>query len=216
MPDYNYWIDRWNNNQIGFHQEQVHKSLVNFCDHFSGHKTVFVPLCGKSKDMIYLRSKGFQVVGVEFSKSAILDFMKENNLELTVTHLNHFTLYQGHGFKIYQGDLFDLKAVDLGEVTACYDRASMVAFNRSERLRYSKFLSVVAQDLKLILSPLLDYGKITESAPPYSVTAEELLEFYGKLFKLEELSTESCPLRAVLAERGATYEREITWLFNRL
>lgn len=215
MPDYNYWVDRWENKQIGFHQEQVNKSLVNFSEKFSGHKTIFVPLCGKSKDMIYLRSKGYQIVGVEFAKSAILDFMKENNLDLSVTHLNNFTLYHGHGFKIYQGDLFNLTSIDLAEVSAGYDRASMVAFNKSERLRYSEFLNDVALDLKLILSPLLDYGNVVESAPPYSVTAEEISLFYGAHFNLQVLSTENFPLRPVLAERKATYEREVTWLFTK-
>ena len=55
-----FWLERWNNNQIGFHQPQVNPYLI----YFYGEKgpspeqreklKVFVPLCGKSKDLLWL------------------------------------------------------------------------------------------------------------------------------------------------------------------
>ena len=49
-----FWLDRWNNDQIGFHQQHVNPYLA----HFYGDRglplekrqalRVFVPLCGKS------------------------------------------------------------------------------------------------------------------------------------------------------------------------
>lgn len=215
MPDYKFWNARWETSQIGFHQSAPHKSLMKYSNVFKGHQNIFVPLCGKSLDMIFLREQGHEVIGVEFSEIAVLDFIKENNLSMTKKVLSHFNLYQGEGLTIYQGDLFNLSSVELKGVSAIYDRASMVAFSFSERLRYSQFLIQQATDLEIILSPLLDYGDLAEGQPPFSVTEKELLALYGESFKLEELSREEVPARDTLKARGAAYEREVTWLFSK-
>lgn len=41
---------------------------------------VFVPLCGKSLDMIWLAQQGHEVIGVELSPVAVEDFFRENGL----------------------------------------------------------------------------------------------------------------------------------------
>ncbi|MGZ3787820.1 MAG: thiopurine S-methyltransferase [Bacteriovorax sp.] len=215
MPDYKFWNDRWMNNQIGFHQMRPHKSLVEFYHHLAPYKKIFVPLCGKSLDMIFLRDKGHEVVGVEFSELAVLSFFGENNLVFEKKQVPHFTLYESTGIKIYQGDFFHLESSDLSEVEAVYDRASMVAFNYEERVRYSKHLKGIALDLKVMLSPLLDYGKIEESGPPYSVTEAELRDLYGDEFDLVLLKAEEFSVRPTLIERGVLYEKEVSWLFKR-
>ena len=81
-----FWLERWNNNQIGFHQQQVNPYLV----YFYGEKgpsleqreklKVFVPLCGKSKDLLWLSQNGYKVFGVECSDRAVKDFFEENAL----------------------------------------------------------------------------------------------------------------------------------------
>lgn len=208
MPDYKFWNDRWVAGQIGFHLPKPHSGLVKFASVFLGHDNIFVPLCGKSQDMSFLRSLGHQITAVEFSELAIMDFMKENNLFLNKTVLNDFDLYHGEGYKIYQGDLFKLSSIELSGITACYDRASMVAFCREERLRYADFLNHQAPELELILAPVLDYGAGIETGPPYSVTSEELIEVYGDHFSLEELGRVTTTVRE-------TNAFEVTWLLKR-
>lgn len=215
MPDYHFWNERWLNNQIGFHLGAPHPSLVEFIKLLANHQKVLVPLCGKSPDMIFLRRSGLEVIGVEFSEMAILDFIKENNLSMKKTELGPLNLYQGDGFKIYQGDLFKLSTTHLEGVTCCYDRASMVAFDYQERIKYSQFLKNTARDLTVILSPLLDYGDVLDAGPPFSVTALELKEFYGDQFDLEILKSSQSPLRENFKLKGASYEKEVTWLFKR-
>lgn len=216
MPDYNFWNERWEKSEIGFNLAVPHRDLVRFIDKLKGHKKVFVPLCGKSIDMIYLREHGLSILGVEFSEIAVLQFLNENKLKFNKTHLNDFILYQGEGFSIYQGDIFKMRTADLKGVTACYDRASMVAFNKEERKKYAQFLCERALDLEMILSPLLDYGDIAEVGPPYSVTEIELNELYGKTFALEKLKSSDVEIRESLKSRGAPYEREVTWYFKKL
>lgn len=215
MPDYHFWNERWLTNQIGFHLNAPHPSLVEFIEVFSEHKKVFVPLCGKSSDMIFLRKNGLEVLGVEFSEIAIIDFIKENNLNMKKGEQGELSFYHGDGFKIYHGDLFKLAISDLEGVTCCYDRASMVAFAYKERVAYSHFLKNIGRDLKIILAPLLDYGEIPDSGPPFSVTATELNLLYGMDFELNILKIVEVPLRENFKLKGASYEKEVTWLFKR-
>ena len=215
MPDFKFWNERWLNNQIGFHMSHPHPSLVDFIDLFAGHSKVFVPLCGKSPDLIYLRKHGLEVIGVEFSEIAIKDFIKENKLNMKKNENAEMNFYEGDGFKIFQGDIFKLKALDLKGITSCYDRASMVAFNEEERIRYCELLINKGVDLKLMLAPLFDYGELKDAGPPYSVTPQELNILYSKDFDLLKLKTSELNLRESFKSLGASYEREVVWQFTR-
>lgn len=83
-----FWLERWEQNQIGFHEKEINSHLQNFWDKLkipTGSK-IFVPLCGKSSDMLWLLSKGFQVFGVELSPLAVKNFFAENSLEAQVSN----------------------------------------------------------------------------------------------------------------------------------
>lgn len=214
MPDFNFWNERWMNNQIGFHQQRPHSSLVKFIDVFKGHKKVLVPLCGKTLDMLFLRQNGYEVIGVEFSELAVFDFIKENNISMNKTSEGTFQVFRGEGITLYQGDFFNLTSEHLKGVTACYDRASMVAFDSDERIRYAEKLQSTALDLVKLLVVVFNYGNVP-GGPPYSVVNEEIEKLYGKSFDLKILAEESFPLREALKDRGAIFEKEFTWEFSK-
>jgi thiopurine S-methyltransferase len=215
MPDYDFWKERWVNNKIGFHQEKPHSSLIEFADVFKGHNKVLVPLCGKSLDMLFLRDLGLEVIGVEFSELAVSDFKHENNLSMTVEKEKHFSVHKTEGLTIYQGDFFHLSEKEWKGATACYDRASMVAFDRNERKKYAELL--IKSDVKMILSVIFNCGSVEmgEMGPPYSVMEDEVKALYGKDFQLKKLTEHDFPLREAIKERGATYEKEVTWYMSR-
>ena len=76
-----FWKNKWLKNEIGFHQDDFNKHLVKYIHKISSKdKSSFVPLCGKSKDLIYLSKYFSTVSGVEVVDKAINDFYKENNL----------------------------------------------------------------------------------------------------------------------------------------
>jgi len=57
--DPQFWRERWELNEIGFHQSQIHPLLSEFWPVVgTGLGQVFVPLCGKSRDMAWLRRQG--------------------------------------------------------------------------------------------------------------------------------------------------------------
>ena len=70
------WQDRW---QIGFHQSEPEPLLTEFFPKAAPGSKVFVPLCGKSLDMVWLAQQGYQVVGVEPSALACFElFCRES------------------------------------------------------------------------------------------------------------------------------------------
>ena len=67
-----FWHEKWQSNQIGFNQPKPNQLLLQYFDTLNlrpGNK-VFVPLCGKSIDMVWLASQGYEVLGVELSPIA--------------------------------------------------------------------------------------------------------------------------------------------------
>ena len=76
------WLEVWKKNTIPFHREEFHPSLES---HFNKLELkpgacVFVPLCGKSLDLIWLSKHNFKVIGVELSEIAVKSFLKKTKL----------------------------------------------------------------------------------------------------------------------------------------
>ena len=60
-----FWLERWEREEIGFHQNEVNPHLCEIWPelNLARSSSVFVPLCGKSEDMLWLREQGLQVLG---------------------------------------------------------------------------------------------------------------------------------------------------------
>ena len=69
-PDF--WHQRWQDNQIGFHQDKPTPLLLKHWPAIGmpAGATIFVPLAGKSLDMVWFASQGYRVLGVELSPLA--------------------------------------------------------------------------------------------------------------------------------------------------
>ena len=68
--DTDFWLQRWQENNIAFHRSEANPLLVT---HFKAlglakGSRVFVPLCGKTKDIAWLLSQGYSVEGAELSQ----------------------------------------------------------------------------------------------------------------------------------------------------
>jgi hypothetical protein len=51
--DPQFWHERWQHNEIGFHQDAINSHLMDFWPAlgFAPDSRIFVPLCGKSRDL---------------------------------------------------------------------------------------------------------------------------------------------------------------------
>ena len=108
--DQNFWLARWQNNQIGFHEGVPNALLVA---HFAtlgvpAGGRIFVPLCGKSQDMLWLRAQGFTVAGAEVSRLAVAQFFAELRLTPVVSRAGNVERFSADGITLFVGDIFDL------------------------------------------------------------------------------------------------------------
>ncbi len=53
---HDFWHEKWRSGKLGFHQEKVNSRLVRYWQllDLNDGDPVFVPLCGKSLDMLWL------------------------------------------------------------------------------------------------------------------------------------------------------------------
>ena len=183
------WINRWETNRIGWHAEQVNRHLIQYLDRFnlSARESIFVPLCGKTNDMLFLLENDIKIIGVEMSNIAIEQFFLENQLDFAASQIDKFILYEGSGIRLYCGDFFDLESKHLEGVGAVYDRASLIALNEELRQKYVKHLSdIIVFDTRILLLTLF-YPQYQKSGPPFAVSKEEVSQLFNGSFDIQEL-----------------------------
>ncbi len=194
-----FWHDKWKSNQIGFHEEVFHPLLCRYWDALGidTAATVFVPLCGKSKDMVWLRDRGHKVVGVELSEIAAQAFFDENNLPVECDQLGAFKRYRGGGYILLCGDVFDLTAAVLGRFAAVYDRAALIALPPGSRRSYIRHLQTLCRSGTLGLLITLSYPPDALSPPPFAVPVEEVEEIYANWCELTLLGMGAARVKGV-------------------
>lgn len=178
--DKDFWLERWEKAETGFHQDEINPYLQR---HWPGLKlapgsVVFVPLCGKSLDMMWLRKQPHAVLGVELSPIAVKDFFRENRLQPQELDSGKFGCCEADGIRLLCGDFFDLSRRELSNVSAVFDRASMVALPPAMRERYVKHLVSVLPAGTQILLITFDYPQHEMSGPPFAVTPTEVEALY--------------------------------------
>jgi thiopurine S-methyltransferase len=178
-PDF--WIERWQRGEIGFHQAAGNELLPAYWSKLgiAAGDTVFVPLCGKSVDMAWLAGQGHKVIGVELSALAVEEFFREQGVEAVVSQAGAFAVHTAGPISIWCGDIFELPASALSDVTAVYDRAALVALPPDLQPRYAeKIQRVVPRAAKtLLISLVYPDGQI--NGPPFSTPREKVAELFG-------------------------------------
>ena len=212
-----FWLERWEREEIGFHQNEVNPHLCEFWPelNLARGSMVFVPLCGKSRDMLWLREQGHQVVGVELSAIAVQAFFEENGH--TPQHISRgkFDRCEADGIRILCGDFFDLTGDDLANVTAVYDRASLIALPPEMRVSYARHLASILPRATRILLITVEYPQTEMQGPPFSVSSgevETLYREYAEVRLLAELDVLAQNLR--FQQRGLSRLQENIFLLT--
>lgn len=204
--DSQFWIDRWSRNETGFHQRDINAYLQQYWTDMRVPKgaTVFVPLCGKSLDMRWLREQGHEVIGVELARKAVQEFFEEWGVEPQIARSGPFERWRANGVELLCGDFFDLTSVDLHGVGAVFDRAALIALPADLREKYATRLRSIlpAQTPTLLIT--VDYPQQEMKGPPFAVgDAEVRTLFAGADIRLlrEDDVTDSA-VNARFRERG--------------
>ncbi|VAW66420.1 Thiopurine S-methyltransferase [hydrothermal vent metagenome] len=213
-----FWQQRWHENQTGFHLSDVNPCLLKYWPLFGGEgldenkpATVFVPLCGKSLDLIWLASQSYSVIGVECSEKAVDAFFSEQSLSVQKEKSENFNIYKSEQIKLFQGDFFQLSKHHLASVSAVYDRASLVALPEAMRRRYVKHLAAILPASVSILLVTLEYDQALMAGPPFSLSETEVEQLYGSDFEIELLCRED-----IIDEQARFKERGLRYMFERV
>ncbi len=189
-----FWLQKWQKNEIGFHQSEVNSLLAKYFDKLSlpNNGRVFLPLCGKSLDIAWLLSKGCRVTGVELSQIAIEQLFVALKVQPKVTKLDKLELYSAPHLDIFVGDFFELSHQILGAVDATYDRAALVALPEEMRKRYTTHLAEITETAPQLLLTF-EYDQSVMQGPPFSVGADEVQQHYRDIYQLSLLKQVSVP-----------------------
>ena len=189
--DTDFWLQRWEQGQTGFHQTRVMPLLQKHWPALgvAAGARVLVPLAGKSLDVAWLAQQGHSVLAVELSPLAVHQFFDEHGLQPQISTTAHGTLYRAGPIEFLCGDIFALDAATLGQCTACYDRAALIALTPDLRARYVRHVyGQLPADCRTLLLTL-DYPQAEMDGPPFSVPESEIRTLYGERWHIDRLES---------------------------
>lgn len=172
---------------------------------------VFLPLCGKTKDILWLLDWGVRVVGAELCESAVNELFDELGIKPKISRNDDFSLYQAKNIDIFVGDIFKLSAKSLGLVDLVYDRAALVALPESMRLKYTSLLLTITKCAPQLLITF-EYKQHLMDGPPFSINDVEVKQHYETDYQLQCLETNEI----VGGLKGKVKATESVWLLTNL
>jgi len=199
-----FWLERWQRNEIGFHQAAPNEALTSHWATLglAPGARVFVPLAGKSLDMIWLAAQGHHVVGIELAADAVRAFADENGPVDRV--------------ELRCGDLFELDPASLGRIEAVFDRGSLVALPPPLRQRYAAKLSELSPSGTRTLLVTMEYDQSKMNGPPHAVPEPEVQALFGNTHHIELLQRDDALADFPrFAQRGVTSLAEACYRLTR-
>ncbi|MBK22593.1 MAG: hypothetical protein CME70_01195 [Halobacteriovorax sp.] len=210
-----FWLNKWNQNSIGFHRSEYHPELLKYITKFEElEKSVLVPLCGKSLDLIYLKDQGFNVVGIEFSKKACEEFFNENNIEYQIITEDGFEIFESDKIHLYCGDYF--KFVPREKLNFAYDRAAIVALDPNNRKAYAdQYAKNINAGGKLLMLTF-EYDQSKCQGPPWSTEEYFIYEYFEKEFDIDILENSQIKVgNPRMQEAGVSTALQKTFLLTK-
>lgn len=176
--DASFWIERWRDGRIGFHEGRPNQFLERHVARLGAHRRILAPLCGKAHDLAFLAAQGHEVVGVELVEDAVRAFFDEHGLAPTVERRAGHVVYTAGAITIVVADFFAVTGEVVGPVDALYDRAALIALPAELRVRYAAHVRELLPAGAPGLLVTLD-GQ--PGGPPFSVPEDEVRALYAGL-----------------------------------
>ncbi len=194
-----FWHKMWKSGVVGFHQQAINPFLLSYWSSLklTGQEKILVPLCGKSKDMLWLAKQGHAVVGIELHEPAVNDFFSEAGLESSVVD---DAVYKGRStdvITLLQGDFFASTSQHVKGVKAIYDRAALVALPANMRQDYVAHLFKILPNHPPMLLVAMEYDQTQTAGPPFSVPEIEVRGLFESVYNVKVLATETFARKGV-------------------
>lgn len=216
--DPQFWRERWLKQEIGFHQPEYHELLLRHWPRLgiAQGAAVFVPLCGKSLDMVWLAEQGYRIIGVELSELAIDSFFAERGLVPTTRTEGGLVVKSAGPYELWCGDIFELPRQAVAAVAGVYDRAALVALPPDLQRRYADKLKALLPEHARLLVVALDYDRRQMSGPPFSTPKERVRQLFEDSFACGELECrQAIDSHPHFKQRGLTSLEESAFLLRR-
>ncbi|MGI9247062.1 MAG: thiopurine S-methyltransferase [Steroidobacteraceae bacterium] len=213
-----FWHERWRTGQIGFHQSGPHPFLERWWPSLGvpAESRVYVPLCGKSLDMVWLAVRGHRIVGSELSEIAVREFFGEHASEPAARATGPFRVHAAGPFEIFEGDALALTPELLGPVAAAYDRAALVALPAPLRRTYADLFATLLPASARSLLVTFEYDQSRKAGPPFAVAEAEVHQLYGTAFVVERLDcVDIIEASPKFAEAGVGSLHEVAYALRR-
>lgn len=207
--DPDFWNQRWQEGQIGFHQDAPTPLLLAHWPSLDlpAGSQVFVPLAGKSNDMAWLAAQGHRVLGVELSALAVEAFFAEHGLQPQRHDSRYGSHYAAGGVELICGDAFALDDAALADCAAVFDRAALIALPPPLQQRYVGELQARLRPGCRGLLVTLEYPQEEKAGPPFSVPEAEVRALYERDWQVNTLER-----RDILASQPRFVEEGVTAL----
>jgi thiopurine S-methyltransferase len=191
---HDFWHRRWQKNEIGFHESEGNHLLTCYFDALKlpENPRVFVPLCGKTRDIAWLLNLGAEVVAIELNELAVIALFDELGLSPNKVVRGNLIEYSGPNVVVYVGDFFTLNSVDIGSVDAIYDRAALVALPQTLRDQYTQHLRHITHAQKQLIITF-EYDQTLFDGPPFSVSEAEIKHQYNQHYTITQLYRDKIP-----------------------
>jgi len=204
-----FWLRRWREGDIGFHQAAPNARLLRFwpCLQLEPNTPVFVPLCGKSLDMRWLESQGHPVLGIDLAEQAVVDYFREAGEVYQLSRGAYMDLdrYAGPRTTLFRGNLLELAATDIRGCRAVYDRGGLVALPPALRVQYVDHLLRIVPIGARILLLGKEYEQARVAGPPFAIDEAEIGRLYGARCRITLLAREaSSSTLAKFADAGVS------------
>lgn len=213
-----FWQERWREGRIGFHQDKATPLLLKHWPSLgvAPGARVFVPLAGKSLDMLWFASQGYRVLGVELSRLAVEQFFTENDMPYTITESPCGRHYRSGEIEVVCGDVFAIDDALLNECDAVYDRAALIALPSGMRLRYARdvYARLPGRCQGLLIT--LEYPQPEKEPPPFSVDEVEVRTLFNGDWNIDLLERRDIlSQQPILAEEGITSLHTVVYRLSR-
>lgn len=217
--EHEFWHRAWEQGRQGWHQKSVNAHLTTWWDQFDTDKTaeVFVPLCGKSLDMLWLLKQGHSVVGNELNETAVECLFSENSIPVQSATNGDFMRWQADELSILCGDYFSLTPKHVAKSGLVFDRAALIALPQKMRQDYVKHMRTILAPGTRIFLITMAYDESKMSGPPFSVPDAEVQLLFKDGFTLEQMDSSDDPsLVGGLAKRGLDRLTETLYFIQRI
>lgn len=95
----------------------------------------------------------------------------------------------GQTITLWVADIFALLSEDIGSVKAVYDKAALIALPENMRTKYSEHIRKISGHAPQFIITLT-YDQSKKAGPPFSISSEQIQQYYGDNYHISELTSE--------------------------